>query len=147
MARQSCTAGTIKRWGMIEDKDFRPVHVRQSVYEAVSAWKSRQKALEDKQNGSGHPPVEAVLQPIPRREQSTPPDERKLWIPLMEPAAVQISFGRSLRRLLTWLWVILRIWLGDFFDKILRRDSPARSAVRFRKALERAGGTFVKLGQ
>src|SRR5687768_1202191 len=144
MARQSCTAGTIKRWGMIEDKGFRPVHVRQSVFEAVRVWKSQQKAVQD--SGS-YPDMEAVLQPIPRREQSTPPDERKLWIPLVESAAIKISSGRSLRRLLTWLWVILRIWLGDFFDKVLRKDSPARSAVRFRKALERAGGTFVKLGQ
>ena len=129
---------------MIEDKGFRPVHVRQSVFEAVSVWKSQRKAAQD---SSSYPDMEAVLQPIPRREQSTPPDERKLWIPLVESAAIKISFGRSLRRLLTWLWVILRIWLGDFFDKVLRRDSPARSAVRFRKALERAGGTFVKLGQ
>jgi ubiquinone biosynthesis protein len=132
---------------MIEDKNLRPVHVRQSVYEAVSLWKSRQKVAEDSRSDNGHPPIEAVLQPIPRREQSTPPDERKLWIPLVEPDAVKISFGRSLMRLLTWLWVILRIWLGNVFDKLLRRDTPARSAVRFRKALERAGGTFVKLGQ
>ncbi|HKY55948.1 MAG TPA: hypothetical protein VJM08_16655, partial [Anaerolineales bacterium] len=101
---------------MIEDKDFRPVHVRQSVFDAVSDWKSRQKAAEDKRNGRGQLSIEAVLQPIPRREQSVPPDERKLWIPLVESAAVNVSFGSSLRRLLTWLWVILRIWSGDFFD-------------------------------
>jgi ubiquinone biosynthesis protein len=132
---------------MIEDKDLRPAHVRQAVYEAVSDWRSRQKAAEIDRNGMDHPPIEAVLQPIPRREQSVPPDERKLWIPFVEPVAVKLSLGQSLRRLLTWLWVLLRIWLGDFFDKILRRATPARSAVRFRKALERAGGTFVKLGQ
>ena len=132
---------------MIEDKEFRRVHVRQSVFEAVSAWKNQQRAAEEDRNGRSHPPAESILQPIPRREQSIPPDERKLWIPLVEPVAVKISFSRSLRRLLTWLWVILKVWLGDSFDKVLHRHTHAQSAVRFRKALERAGGTFVKLGQ
>src|SRR5688572_18329369 len=39
------------------------------------------------------------------------------------------------------------IWSGDVIDKVLRHHTSARSAVRFRKVLERAGGTFVKLGQ
>src|SRR5687767_5255059 len=110
MASPFCTAGMIKRLEVIEDKDFRPVHVRQSVFEAVSAWKSQRQAAEDNRNGSSYPPVEAVLQPIPRREQSIPPDERKLWIPFMEPATLKITFGRSLGRLFTWLWVIFMIW-------------------------------------
>ena len=129
---------------MIGDKSLRSIHVRQSVFDAVTAWKTQQK---DNHNGSPRPPVETILQALPRRQQSVPPDERKLWIPAVESAAVNVSFGRSLRRLLTWLWVILLIWMGDFFDKLLRRYTSARSAVRFRKALERAGGTFVKLGQ
>jgi ubiquinone biosynthesis protein len=130
-----------------EDKDLESVRVRQSVFEAVTAWKTRQKAAENNRNGSGHPSAETILGSLPRRVQAIPPDERKLWIPFVEPAPIQITFGRSLRRLLTWLWVILTVWSGDFFDKLSRRDTPSRSAVRFRKVLERAGGTFVKLGQ
>src|SRR5687768_11249694 len=110
MARQFCTAGTIKRSGMIEDKNLRPVRARQVVFDAVSAWKSQQQARADHRNGNGRPPLEAILQPLPRREQSIPPDERKLWIPFVEPAPVKIALGRSLMRLLTWLWVIFRIW-------------------------------------
>src|ERR1041385_592747 len=103
MARHFCTVGTIKKWEMIEDKDYRPVHVRQSVFEAVTAWKSSQGTAEGYRNGDNDPPVETILQSIPRRKQSVPPDERKLWIPVVEPAAINIPFGRSLRRLLTWL--------------------------------------------
>jgi len=36
---------------------------------------------------------------------------------------------------------------GNLFDKILRRDTVERRAVRLRQALENPGGTFVKLGQ
>jgi len=148
MERRFCTGWTTKRFDLIEKKEFRPVHVRQSVFEAVRVWKSRQNAVTDTDEGRSAPsPLEAILQSIPRREQSVPPDERKLWIPYIEPAPIKITFVRSLMRLFTWLWVILRIWLGNFFDKVLRRDTMTRRAVRFRQVLEQAGATFVKLGQ
>ena len=128
--------------------DVRSIRVRQSVSEAVRLWRSRQKAETETGEERSEPlPLEEVLQSIPRREQSIPPDERKLWIPYVEPMPIHMSIGRSLRRLFTWLGVMLTVWLGDFFDKVLRKDTMTRRAVRFRQALERAGGTFVKVGQ
>jgi predicted unusual protein kinase regulating ubiquinone biosynthesis (AarF/ABC1/UbiB family) len=107
-------------------------------------WKKRQNVAA----GLGaERSVESILQSIPRREQSIPPDERKLWIPQVDGLVVRSTFLRSLIRLFAWLRVILTIVLGNFFDQLLRRDSVERRAVRFRHALERAGGTFVKLGQ
>lgn len=129
-------------------EELKPLRARRVVSDAVKEWKGRQKAATGSGNGRGeYPPAEAILRSIPRRQQSVPPDERKLWIPYVEPLLVQNTFIRSAMRLLAWIRVILTITLGNFFDKLLRRDTMERRAVRFRKALERAGGTFVKFGQ
>ena len=133
---------------MTTQDDIKPIRVRQAVFDAVRVWKRRQEALAGIGEGGGaYPPAESILQGIPRRQQSVPPDERKLWIPYVEPLVIRNTFGQNLRRLFAWLRVILTVVLGDFFDKVIRRDTMERRAVRFRRALERAGGTFVKLGQ
>src|SRR5260221_4915762 len=124
------------------------MHIRQTVREGVKVWKNRQKVVAGLGPERGElPSVESILQSIPRRQQSIPPDERKLWIPYVEPLLIRNTFGQSFRRLFAWLRLILTIVPGNFFDKVLRRDTSERRAVRFRSALERAGGTFVKLGQ
>lgn len=124
------------------------MRVRQTVFDAVRVWKSRQNAVTGSDGErSEHLPAEAILQSIPRRQQATPLDERKLWIPYVEPLAIKTTLGQSLKRLLAWLRVIFTIALGDLFDRVLRRNTVERRAARFRRALERAGGTFVKLGQ
>ena len=133
---------------MATQNDVKPIRVRQAVFDAVRVWKRRQEVLAGfGEEGAGYPPAESILQAIPRRQQSVPPDERKLWIPYVEPLVVRNTFSQNLRRLFAWLRVILTIVLGDFFDKVLRRDTMEKRAFRFRRALERAGGTFVKLGQ
>jgi ubiquinone biosynthesis protein len=126
----------------------KPIHIRESVFKAVRAWRTRQGAMAGLGvDGSGYPPAESILKSIPRREQMVPPDERKLWLPSVEPLSVRNTFIKSLIRLMTWFRLILTIVLGNLFDRVLRRDTMERRAVRFREALERAGGTFVKLGQ
>ncbi|HEY5728955.1 MAG TPA: AarF/UbiB family protein, partial [Anaerolineales bacterium] len=133
---------------MTTQEDLKPIHIRQSVFEAVMEWKSRQVAVTGFGGERGESlPAESILQSMPRRQQSVASDERKLWIPYMELLPIRNTFGRSLWRLFTWMRVILSIVLGNFFDQILRRDTVERRAVRFRVALERGGGTFVKLGQ
>src|SRR4030095_2519622 len=119
-----------------------------AVADAGKEWKGRQKAATGSGNGrSEYPPAEAILQSIPRRQQSVPPDERKLCIPYIEPLLINNTFIRSIARILTWFRMILTITLGNFFDTLLRRDTLERRAVRFRKALESAGGTVVKFVQ
>jgi ubiquinone biosynthesis protein len=128
--------------------ELKPIRVRPAVYEAVRVWKRRQKAVAGLDEGrSDYPSAESILQSIPRRQQSVPPAERKLWIPYVDSLPIRNTFVRSFIRLFAWMRVILTIGLGNFFDQLLRRDTVERRAVRFRRALERAGGTFVKLGQ
>ena len=127
---------------------LKPIRVRQPVFDAVKVWQERRKTLIGTIDEKGvYPPAESILHSIPRRQQSIPPDERKLWIPNLEPLVIRNSISHSLRRLFGWIRVMLTIAFGNFFDRVLRRDTIERRAVRFRRALERAGGTFVKLGQ
>src|SRR5512142_1280066 len=115
--------------------DRRSIQVRQSVSEAVRVWKRRQEsAAETGAERIVSTPPETVLQSIPRRELSIPPDERKLWIPYVESPSTKIQMGKSLRRLLTWLRVILTVLLGNLLDVVLRKDTITRRAVRFREA-------------
>jgi len=128
--------------------DVRTMRMKQTVSEAVRVWRTRQEteAGTDKERDTPLP-IEEVLQSIPRREQAVPPDERKLWIPYVESARIHVSIGRSVMRLFTWLRVMLLIWFGNLSDQVLQRDTIKRRAVRFREVLERAGGTFIKVGQ
>lgn len=129
--------------------ELKPIQVRQSVFEAVREWESRQKieANIGGEKGGFFPQAESILHSIPRRLQSIPQDERKLWIPIVEPTPIRNTFGQSILRLFSWLRVIFAVAFGDLIDLILRRNTIERQAVRFRRALERAGGTFVKVGQ
>lgn len=133
---------------MAIQEEVKPMRVRPAVFEAVRVWKNRQEAVAGLDEArSAYPPAESILQSIPRRQQAVPPDERKLWIPYVDQLPIRNTFFRSFMRLFAWLRVILTIGLGNFFDQLLRRDTVERRAGRFRRALERAGGTFVKLGQ
>ncbi len=128
--------------------DSKSIHVRRSVTNAVSAWlRSREASAADNLAVTEYPAAETILHSIPRREQLISAAERRLWLPYLEPLIFKNSLWRTLGRLLTWLNVLITIWLGNFADRLLRRNTVERQAVRLRRALEGAGGTFVKLGQ
>lgn len=137
---------------MATQVDTHPLKVRQSVYEAVNKWTEQRTARPRPapQLEFAYPPSEQILQSLPRRQQASGAGgaaERQIWLPYVEPMSFKVSVWRSLGRLFTWFGVIMSILLGNFGDRLLRRDTVERRAVRLREALERAGGTFVKLGQ
>ncbi|MEI6666780.1 MAG: AarF/ABC1/UbiB kinase family protein [Acidobacteriota bacterium] len=88
-----------------------------------------------------------VLGAIPRREQIINPVGDSTPLPRVHDLAFKAGFLRSLARLFRWLWVILRLMTGTLWDRIRRRDSLERRAIRLRVVLQNAGGTFVKFGQ
>jgi predicted unusual protein kinase regulating ubiquinone biosynthesis (AarF/ABC1/UbiB family) len=132
-------------------ESMQPSNVRQSVADAVRVWQHGRTLAQERAAAEAepinYPPAETILKSIPRREQLIPPDSRRLWMPYLEPLIFKKSFWKSLGRLFTWISLVNTIVFGTFFDRLLRRDSEERQAVRLRLALERAGGTFVKLGQ
>jgi predicted unusual protein kinase regulating ubiquinone biosynthesis (AarF/ABC1/UbiB family) len=53
---------------------------------------------------------------------------------------------RSFSRLFSWLRILVNFYINIAVDILWRRDSPKRRAQRLRRAFERKGGSFVKLG-
>ena len=137
---------------MTSQAEPRPLHVRQSVYTAVQKWDIQHTSTTRAQTQTSqvHPPAEQILGSMPRRQQAGVQDEsaeRHIWLPYVSPLTFKVSTWRSLGRLFTWFGVLMAIQLGNLGDRLLRRDMVERRAVRLRMVLERAGGTFVKLGQ
>jgi ubiquinone biosynthesis protein len=64
----------------------------------------------------------------------------------MRFVSFQTSWVFSLKRLFTWFKLLLYLILNTAKDMILGRDSTERRAVWLRRAFEREGGSFVKLG-
>jgi ubiquinone biosynthesis protein len=67
--------------------------------------------------------------------------------PKMRTVSFRASRWRAWGRLLVWLGLLLRFAGGVAADWLRGKDAPQRRAVRLRRAFERAGGTFVKIGQ
>jgi predicted unusual protein kinase regulating ubiquinone biosynthesis (AarF/ABC1/UbiB family) len=66
---------------------------------------------------------------------------------MMRQLTWKVSIFKTTTRLLIYSWAAVR-WAAEILsDKILRRDSLERRAVRLREAIQRIGGTAVKLGQ
>ena len=137
---------------MTAQAEPRSLHVRKSVSTAVRKWTERY-TLHDQMTAptpAEYPPAEQILESLPRRAQAGVQDEsaeRQLWLPYVAPLTFKVSAWRSLGRLFTWFGLLMTILLGNLGDRLLRRATVERRAVRLREALERAGGTFVKLGQ
>ncbi|HEX5720969.1 MAG TPA: AarF/UbiB family protein [Thermoanaerobaculia bacterium] len=94
------------------------------------------------------PPAGAgVLMPLPR-----PTRLDIAWSaetsPRFQPdEEFQASFLHTFWRLFVWLWSALRFGFGVASDALRGRTGTAARAKRLRLTLERAGPTFVKLGQ
>ena len=58
----------------------------------------------------------------------------------------KVNHFRSFVRLLNWFQLIVYFVFNIILDILLRRDTPKRRASRLRRAFERKGGSFIKLG-
>ena len=93
------------------------------------------------------PSVETILRSMPRREQAIGQQAGSFRLPYIVSLNYRANSWKSLGRLLTWFRVLAYLMLSNLGDRLLRRDTVERRAVRLRKTLENAGGTFVKIGQ
>ena len=58
----------------------------------------------------------------------------------------KVNHLRSFARLLSWLQLLLYFLSKIAIDILLRKDAPKRRALHLRRAFERNGGSFIKLG-
>lgn len=90
--------------------------------------------------------LEDVITSISRRDISSQAIS-DVSLPVVEALTFKTSRFKALGRLFIWLLMILFFLGGNLWDRLRRRDSEARRAVRLRRAFEKAGGTFIKFGQ
>ncbi len=64
----------------------------------------------------------------------------------MRFVSFQANWARSMRQLFTWIRLLFNFTLDTTADIILGKDNQERRAARLRRAFEREGGSFVKLG-
>lgn len=129
--------------------EVKPTRTQLAVSRALRHWQARQRHLAAAARAPiALPPLEEVLQPIPRRPRLISFDHRTDEVlPSYGALPQAVGIGRSLLRLFTWAYLILSVMAGNFFDWLLRRGTDERRGLRLRRGLERAGGTFVKFGQ
>jgi predicted unusual protein kinase regulating ubiquinone biosynthesis (AarF/ABC1/UbiB family) len=95
-------------------------------------------------------PNDAVLRAMPRRAEAAVESAADFDTgppPLRRGGLREASLRETLARLLVWVRALASFALGTLWDSIRRRDSEERRAVRLRQMFEKAGGTFVKIGQ
>ena len=91
--------------------------------------------------------MDSVLQPIPRREQIIVATAAASALPIIEAPRFKASLLQSLARLFRWLSVMASLLGAFLWDRLRQRDNPGQRAVHLRLQLQKAGGTFVKIGQ
>ncbi len=139
---------------VIEPKTRKRVH--QAIKKGVKNWYAVQNDSAIGKNGPGAQRTKGtdsnergradVISSLPRREIS-PQKVSDLSLPIVQTLSFKTSRIRALGRLFIWLSMIIFFMGGNLWDRLRRRDSEARRAVRLRRAFERAGGTFIKFGQ
>lgn len=88
-----------------------------------------------------------VLRRLPRRRPLNEIENASTTPTAWESPTFQVGKFKVAWRFLRWLAAAFLWYLARLFDKLLRRDTPERQAVRLRRILERMGGAGIKIGQ
>jgi len=133
---------------MTTQVNYNAIPIRKSVSKAMNEWLLRQElTAKPADTTENYPAAKTILKSMPRRELLIASQAGQLSLPYYESLIARGRHRDSLGRMLTWISMLSSLLFGYLLDKILRRDSMERSAVRLRQVLERGSGTFVKLGQ
>jgi len=82
---------------------------------------------------------------LPRREFITI-GPAEVTPPMMQSVVFSPELSKVLRSLFKWLVLGTSLLAGNFSDWLWRRSSEAEKAVRVRRAFEKVGGSFGKIG-
>jgi ubiquinone biosynthesis protein len=97
-------------------------------------------------NGNRPLTREQVLRPMPRRPQYQANNTERR-VPKMEKVAFKVNHLRTFARVFRWLGLGAHLMIMIRWDRMRGRKDLQYTAVRVRRTLEAAGGTFVKIGQ
>ena len=101
--------------------------------------------ISDAQNPASAGQHAGILAELPRRKfiEASAGDSS---LSQMRFVAFKVNHFRAFASLLRWLRLLANLILTIFVDVLFRKDSPAQRALRLRRAFERNGGSFLKLG-
>jgi predicted unusual protein kinase regulating ubiquinone biosynthesis (AarF/ABC1/UbiB family) len=130
--------------------------VRRAIEEGLNSWyhlrgkpvstTRRRSSKATGGIGTGGRTQDEVLSSIPRRAITTTPIS-DVSLPAVQSVAFKTSRVKAIGRMFIWLYMIFYFVSGNLWDRIRRRDSETRRAIRLRLAFEKAGGTLIKFGQ
>ncbi len=83
---------------------------------------------------------------LPHRPFITPKDT-DVSPPMMRSGTFPTSRVKAVGRLAVWVKMGLSFVGGAAWDRVRKRTNPMRGATRLRRAFEKAGGTFINIGQ
>ncbi len=86
-----------------------------------------------------------VIADLPRRE-LIKVSATDTELPQMRFVTFELDRMWAFRRLFNWFQLLAYFSIRVFFDALFRRDTPKRRAAHLRRAFERQGGSFIKLG-
>lgn len=140
----------------LKSRKKRQIQVQQALHIGLENWQAKRgnsnnSSRPDKlKNPTSKYPekrtLEDVLSSMPRRD-IAPPQVGDAFLPVAQPLVFKTNRIKAIGRLFIWLFMVLTFFLGIFWDRLRRKDSETRRAVRLRRTFERAGGTFIKFGQ
>ena len=88
-----------------------------------------------------------VLASMPTRRLTHKFEGAHIALPMARKVEFKASIFFALSRLARWIWLALSYYFSGALDVVLRRASVERRATRFRLLIEKAGGSFIKVGQ
>src|SRR5271166_1800347 len=88
-----------------------------------------------------------VLRALPRRQPVHKIEAAHVSLPMARRPTFRPGIFLPFVRLMVWLAVAIAYFSGNAFDSLLGRASVGRRAVRFRRCLEWAGASMIKVGQ
>lgn len=141
---------------MKPDAVTRAARVRAAADAGIRRWRQRMADPSSAPAAAGSTEAAAPVSPRSNDEVFVPLQQRRpfleptgewLRLPAMTPVVFRASSLRCLVRLWQWLTVAAHLQLALIQDRFAGNGSQESRARRLRQSLERAGGTFVKLGQ
>lgn len=88
-----------------------------------------------------------VLASMPTRRLAHQFKAAHVALPMVRKVEFKAGIFLTCSRMLRWAWLGLSYGFGGALDAVLRRTSIERRAIRFRQLIEKAGGSFIKVGQ
>ncbi len=95
----------------------------------------------------GHGGDRDVLRSMPHRKRTHDFSSAHVSLPMARRVVFRPGIILPIFRIFVWLWVCIKFFAGNAYERLRGRSSLQRRAVRLREIFEEAGASFSKLGQ